>query len=144
MRNPGKCSPFSKRPCTQLKIGNSIIIEGEYATVFNNFLRYIKENVKSTLKKIKIYMKNLRKNIQPEENAKLASWDMPSNTSNKHFWICQKNYSKKETTVFLVSFSFPPSLTLIRESRKSRGRKREETFFISFWRLPVLAWRRRS
>lgn len=79
----------------------------------------MKRNFKSTLKKIKIHMKNLRKNSQPEENAKLASWDMPSNIPNKNFWICQKNYSKKETTAFLISFYFPPSLTPVRESRKS-------------------------
>lgn len=65
----------------------------------------MKKNFKSTLKKIKIYMKNLRKNSQPEEDAKLASWDIPSNTSNKDFWFCQKNYSKKETTAFLFLFS---------------------------------------
>lgn len=53
-------------------------------------------------------MKNLRKNSQPEENAKLASWEMPSNTSNRDFWLCHKNYSKRETTAFLVSSIFHP------------------------------------
>lgn len=43
IRVVGKCSPYSKQPCIQLKFGDSVIIEEENATPFD------------TLKERKVY-----------------------------------------------------------------------------------------
>lgn len=105
----GNVSPYPKRPCTQIKLGNSIIIVEnvkhliQFLSIQKKFLR---------VKKIKVYVK-------VEEwpaRRKCLAWDL--RTGNQIFLTGTLNMSKALCTQrnyrLPISSSFAPSPTLTR------------------------------